>query len=130
MAQACLERVTAAHATNCEYLISSRVKFGSDGIIGFPAIPLSCARFARIPQLMDNQATQLCIATNLQLLMNLTHSTCGSDCVVLLGGINALSHLICHLAAATPGEAPFETTAGVVPAVSEAISTTLLMVGA
>lgn len=112
MAQACLERITAAHASNCECLINSRVKFGSDGTVGFPAVPLACAQFARITQLMENRATQLCIATNLQLLMNLTHSTCGSDCVMIFGGIVALAHLICHLAVATPEGGPIPIAPG------------------
>lgn len=117
MAQACLERVTAAHATNCQHLVTARVKFGSDGVVGFPAVPLFCAQFARTPQLMENKATQLCVATNLQLLMNLTHSTCGSDAVMALGGISALAHLICHLADArsegTPQDAgPFPVSSG------------------
>eukprot|EP00892_Ulva_mutabilis_P003717 jgi/Ulvmu1/1717/UM116_0031.1 len=98
MALACLERVTAAHANNCQHLVTSRVKFGSDGVVDFPSVPLFCAQFARIPQLMENQATQLCVATNLQLLMNLTHNTCGSDTVMALGGTYALAHLIAHLA--------------------------------
>lgn len=113
MAQACLERVTGAHASNCEHLVTSRAKFGSDGIVGFPAIPLSCAQFARVPQLMQNKATQLCIATNLQLLMNITHSTSGSDCVMALGGIYALSHLIWHLAVTPSGQGPYPTAPGV-----------------
>lgn len=102
MSLACLEHLTAAHSDNCLNLVSSSVEFSKGRRTGFPAAPLICVHLARNKQLMMNRATQICVETCLQLLMNLTHSSTGSAIVAEHKGVESLTQIVCHLSIVRP----------------------------
>jgi hypothetical protein len=111
MSLACLELLTAAHADNCLSLVNASVEFTRGKRTGFPAVPLACGVLARNERLISNRATQICVETCLQLLMNLTHSKTGSAIVSELNGIESLTEIVWHLSTSCSNDGP-RSTAG------------------
>lgn len=110
MSLACLERLTAAHPENCLSLVTSSVEFSRGKRSGFPAVPLACVLLVRNKQLIANRATQICVETCLQLLMNLTHSDTGSAIVNAHKGVESLAEIVWQLSTSCSKDAPAETT--------------------
>lgn len=110
MSLACLERLTAAHAENCLSVVTSNVEFSKGKRTRFPAVPLACVLLVRNKQLITNRATQICVETCLQLLMNLTHSGTGSAIVAEHKGIEYLTEIVWHLSTSSSKDGPENAT--------------------